>query len=75
MVKKAKSPKPAKLKASSKGGLVKTAVGVGASMLGIGGKGKGGKRSKKKSALWYAKEIQRIKLKNRYNKIKLGMMR
>lgn len=38
------------------------------------GKGKGGKRHKK-SALWYAKEIQRLKLKKRFEKVKFGVMR
>jgi len=30
----------------------------------------GGRRSRKKSALWYAKEIQRIRLKRKYEKVK-----
>jgi len=52
-------------------------LSVGKSMLGIGGASakKGGRRSKKKSALWYAKEIQRMKLKRRYEKTKFGVMR
>lgn len=41
---------------------------TGKKLLGLGGKGKGGRR--KKSALWYAKEIQRIRLKRRYEKLK-----
>lgn len=38
-------------------------------------KGKGGRRSRKKSALWYAKEIQRIRLKRKYERVKLSLGR
>lgn len=77
MVKKVKSSKPAKLKSSSaKTSVIGAGISAGKSLLGIGGKakGKGGKRHKK-SALWYAKEIQRMKLKRRYEKVKFGVMR
>lgn len=71
-------PKPkakATTKASSKSSLVSSAVSMGASMLGIGAKTKGGSghRRRKKSALFYAREIQRLKLKKRYEKIKIGV--
>lgn len=36
-------------------------------------KGKG--RRRKRSAFWYAKEIQRMKLKRRYEKVKIGGLR
>ena len=66
-----KKAKPAKLKAgkstSKVGGIVKKAKDI------FGGKGgKGGKR-RKKSAMFYAREIQRLKLKKRYEKVKLGI--
>ena len=68
--KKASSP-------SVKSSLIGAGISAGKSMLGIGSSTakKGGKRSKKKSALWYAKEIQRMKLKRRYEKVKFGVMR
>ncbi len=31
-----------------------------------------GKKRRKKSAMWYAKEIMRIKLKKRYDKLRIG---
>jgi hypothetical protein len=77
MVKKAKSSKPAKLKSSptAKSSVIGAGISAGKQLLGFGGKSKGVKRSKKKSALWYAKEIQRMKLKRRYEKVKFGVMR
>jgi len=74
MAKKSKPKKPTSSKKSSTGGsLGKTAVGLGKQALGLGGKsGKGGKR-RKKSALFYAKEIQRLKLKRRYEKVRMGV--
>ncbi len=70
MAKKAKPKKPAK----AKGGLKETAVGLGKKALGIGsGKSKGTGRKRKKSALFYAKEIQRLKLKKKYEKIRIGV--
>lgn len=76
---KTKNPRStaAKKPAASKMGTVAKVASVGASLLGIGGssKGKGGKKGKKKSALWYAKEIQRVKLKKKYEKVKLGLYR
>lgn len=44
-------------------------VSAGKKLLGIGGKG-GGKR-RKKSALWYIKEKQRLKAKKQYEREKL----
>jgi len=72
---RAKKKAPAKMKAG-KTSKISTAIGVGKAVLGLGSsktKGKGGRR--KKSAMWYAKEIQRVKLKKRYEKLKLGLMR
>jgi len=42
-------------------------VSAGKKLLGVGGKGTGGKR-RKKSALWYVKEKQRLKAKKQYEK-------
>jgi len=74
---KKSAPKKSSGKPSVKGAIVGAGISAGKQLLGFGGdkKGKGGRRSKKKSALWYAKEIQRMKLKKRYEKIKLGVMR
>ncbi len=32
----------------------------------------GGKKRRKRSAMWFAKEITRIKLKKRYDKLRIG---
>jgi hypothetical protein len=74
MATKAKPKKPAKLKGGAKD-LVVAGAKAGYNALTKKKKGKGGKRRSKKSALWYAKEIQRIKLKKRYEKTKLGLGR
>jgi len=76
-------PKKSATKAAAKGKIAapkgKLGMAVGAAkavggfmgLVGGGkGKGKGGRRSKKKSAFWYAKEIQRMKLKRKYLKEK-----
>jgi len=44
-------------------------------VFGKSNKKEGKGRRHKKSALWYSKEIQRLKLKKRYEKVKLGVMR
>jgi hypothetical protein len=63
--KKAKPKKPAKLKDKAK-------KVVGSIMGAVGGKSKSkGTKRKKKSALWYAKEIQRLDLKRKYDKRKM----
>lgn len=64
---KSKPKKPAKLKDKAKG--------VAKSILGAvsGKKSPGGKRKKKHSALWYAKEIQRLQLKKKYEKQKMRL--
>jgi len=51
-------------------GKAKAAIG---SKMGLGGakRGFGGRRRHKKSAMWYAKEIARLKLKKRYEKQRL----
>jgi hypothetical protein len=72
----AKKPQSAP-KSNVKGALVGAAISTGKSLLGIGDgkKGKGGRRKHKKSAQFYAKEIMRLKLKKRYEKVKLGLYR
>jgi hypothetical protein len=45
----------------------KSALGMKPAM----GRARGGFRRRRKSAMWYAKEIARIKLKRRYDKIRL----
>ncbi len=80
MAKKTKSKKPAKLKSSptAKSSAVGIGITAGKKLLGMGGsssKSKGGFKRRKKSAIWYAKEIQRMKLKKRYEKIKIGIVR
>lgn len=74
MAKKNKPVKPTKAKASTKSTLGTTALGVAKSALGLGGttKSKGTGKRRKKSALFYAREIQRLKLKKRYEKIRIG---
>lgn len=83
MAKKSRPKKSASKVSKSKGtpkiggavGLaVKGAQAVGG-IMGIGGKskGKGGRRSKKRSALWYAKEVQRLRLKRKYQKEKMRL--
>lgn len=37
----------------------------------VRGKGGGGRR-RKRGAIWYAREITRLKLKKRYDKLKIG---
>lgn len=77
-VKKAAAKSAAAPKTAMAANIAKTAVSLGASALGIGGssrKSGGKRRSRKKSALFYAREIQRLKLKKKYEKIKLGLMR
>ena len=68
------APKKASSSPSAKSTLIGAGISAGKQMLGLGGSSakKGGRRSKKKSALWYAKEIQRIKLKRKYMKLRLG---
>ena len=64
--------KSSKAKSSKKSsGLLSKGKSALSGLLGKKGKGTG-RRSRKKSALWYAKEIQRIKLKRRYMKLRLG---
>lgn len=58
----------AKKKKSSKTSKLKKAASSALSAF-SGKKGKSGGR-RKKSALWYAKEIQRIRLKRKYEKVK-----
>lgn len=71
-------PKPAaKAKPAAKTSTIAKVANVakaGATMLGIGGGSKktSSRRSKKKSALWYARAIQREKLKRKYEKLKFG---
>jgi len=55
-------------KKATKSSKLSKAVGVGKKLMGMGGKS-GGKRRHKKSAVWYAKNIQRIKLKRKYEKL------
>ena len=50
-----------------KGAVSKAMGGVTAK----GGVARGGRRRRKHGAMWYAKEIARIKLKRRYDKIRL----
>ena len=56
-------------KKTSKTAKVKKAASSLGKMI-SGKKGGGVRRSRKKSALWYAKEIQRIRLKRKYEKVK-----
>lgn len=58
---KKKTSKAAKVKSAAKSALSKFTTSKAS---------KGGKRHHKKSALWYAKEIQRIRLKRKYEKVK-----
>ena len=55
-------------KKSSK--VAKAKKAVSSALSAVKGKGRTGRRSRKKSALWYAKEIQRIRLKRKYEKVK-----
>lgn len=85
MAKKSKS-KPTKSKlAAVKSGVAKAAkaspigrvAGAVAAVKGIGGgaaraRGMRGRRGKK-SAYWYAAQIQRLKLKRKYDKLRLGV--
>ncbi len=71
MAKKRKASKPAK--ASKSSGAVGTAVGLGKKALGLTSKTKTTGRKRKRSALFYAREIQRMKLKKKYDKIKMGV--
>lgn len=65
----------AKKKTSKVGKLKKTASSaLGAVMGASKGRGKG-RKGRKKSALWYAKEIQRIRLKRKYERVKLSLGR
>ena len=64
----AKAVIPKAMKSSAVGKVISSAVGF----MGKGGKGK---KRHKKSAMWYAKEIQRLKLKKRFEKVKLGVLR
>lgn len=58
-------------KAGSSGSKTSKVVGVAKSLIGKATTTtKGYRKSKKRGALWYAKEIQRLKLKKRYEKIK-----
>lgn len=72
---KKKAKAGAKVKGSSKSSKSSGSSGLiakGKALLsGSKGSGKGGRR--KKSALWYAKEIQRIKLKRKYERIKYAV--
>ncbi len=54
-------------------GLKKTAKKVLGKVMGKKGGGGGGRR--KKGASWFAKEIMKLKLKKKYEKVKLGMYR
>lgn len=69
MAKKIKKKAGSKAKTSGKGSTLKS-VGKAAVSALTGKKSGGGKRRGKRSALWFAKEIQRLKLKKRYEKIK-----
>lgn len=76
MAKKSKPVKPAsKSKSSTKSTVLGAGIGVAKNLLGLDGgkKGSGGKRRRKKSALFYAREIQRLKLKKRYEKVRIGV--
>jgi len=57
-------------KKSSKTAKVKKAASSALSAVMNRKSGGKGRRSRKKSALWYAKEIQRIRLKRKYEKVK-----
>ena len=74
MGKVAKATKPAKVTKTSKtASALSSAVSVGKSLIGGGSTAKGGvSRGKRhrKSIGWYAREISRLKLKKRYEKIK-----
>lgn len=52
----------------AKKGVIETVKGA----IGMGRKG-GHHRRHKKSAIWYAKEIARLKLKKRYEKVRIGV--
>jgi len=65
---KKRSPKPSK----SSGGVVSAVASKAKAMFGGSGAGRSGKK-KKKSAYWYAREIQRLKLKRRYEKARIGV--
>lgn len=71
MATKSKSKPKAGSKTKSKSTTSKIkAVGQKVVSAITGKKSKGGGRRRKRGALWYAKEIQRLKLKKRYEKIK-----
>ncbi len=85
-IKKKVKAKSSKVKKTAKFIAGAAAVGTGlyaaekvAEKLGVRGgagfigKRKGGRRSRKKSAQWYAKNIMRLKLKRRYDKIRLSV--
>lgn len=52
---------------------VKAVKGVAGKLLGGESKGGGGKKSRKKTAAWYANQIARLKLKKRYDKLRLSV--
>jgi len=70
MAKKEKPKAGAKTKDKKKS--VKDVAVAGAKKI-LGKDEKKTGKSRKKSALWYAKEIQRMKLKRKYEKIRLGV--
>ena len=57
-------------KKSSKVAKTKSLKSTASALSNMISKKKGGRRSRKRSALWYAKEIQRIRLKRKYEKVK-----
>ena len=76
MAKRPKKSAPKSMKSNKKQSVKDKLINKGKEMLTGKGKGKGkGGRRYKKSALWYAKEIQRLKLKKRFEKVKFGIMR
>ena len=83
---KSKSPRPTQQKATAQkskssgigSSIASAGISAGLNALGIGGRSgkKGsGKKHRKKTAMWYAKEIQRVKLKKKYEKVKIGAYR
>jgi len=70
MAKKKKTTKKSKPSAGKP--LKDSVVSKGKELL-MGKSSSSGGRKKRKSALWYAKEIQRIKLKRKYERIKYAV--
>jgi len=67
--------RPKKSAPKSKEGFISKAKGKVKEKIFGKDKKSGNKGRRKKSALWYAKEIQRLKLKKRFEKVKFGIMR